>query len=328
MIELASGSKRSCPFKAIQADNIRFIEKKYVPPRVIIKEAKNMQREDVIKFMEHARERQETYGYRDAFRFAIYIKKQKEFPSLYKGDRPPTRSKQSTNSRSKKKKRIVRRNESQHLDVNDDENENTDVQNDDEDSRIDQSLMEVDQGTHTDRRQKEKENHGTPAGYLHSSMAYPKGKEKAVDPDEVSQDIRSHHINCPSDAFISDPAAGTESTAGAADTSSHEASSSKTRLPSPNRSDHMITPDCPSEALIPEPAAGTKPSTLGTADASGNEASNSKKTLPSRKTKFKKPFVLLITHGSPKKKSQLGRSDALAIEEAKKLLRTPRKRRR
>ncbi len=313
MIELASGSKRSVPFKAIQHDNDRYIEKKYLPPQVIIKEVKNMQRADVIKFMEHVRTRQITYGYQDAFRFSIYIKKQKEYPSLYSAYRPPTRSKANTNPRKKKTKRIVRRNESPPLNDEEVGNGNTGVQDD-------RTMMEIDPGPRA------VENHGTPAGQTPTPMANDKGKGKAVDPEEESRDMDS--IGCPSDAFISVPAAGVLSTFGTADATCNEVSTSKNTLPSRYTSNHMDPTDCPSEALNPEPAGGIQQSTVGLADASCKEVSNSNYKLPSQNTRSKKPTEPLKKQGSPKKKSGVGRSDALAMEEAKKLLRTPIKRRR
>src|SRR6266446_2752887 len=59
------------------------------------------------------------------------------------------------------------------------------------------------------------ENHGTPAGQTPTPMANDKGKGKGVDPEEESRDMDS--IGCPSDAFVSVPAAGVLSTFGTAD---------------------------------------------------------------------------------------------------------------
>jgi hypothetical protein len=295
MIELASGSKRSVPFKAIQRDNNRFIEKKYLPPDVTMKEVKNMQKDDVIKFMEHALKRQETYGYQDAFRFAIYIKKQKEHPSLYRGDRPPTRSTKSTNSKRKKKK--IQPTRSQDLNVIDNGDEN--------------GIMD----------------HGTPASRRPVRMAIPKGKGKEVNPGDVSDISKSHHsdlIDSRSDAFINEPHAGIHSTLGPADASCNEASSSKNRFPSGKLGDTAPN-DCPSDVFSSELAAGME-LTAGTADTPCNDVSSLMNNLPTQTRKSKKPFVLLNKQGSQKKKSQVGRSDALAIEEAKNLLRTSRKR--
>jgi hypothetical protein len=272
-IELASGSTRSVPFKAIQADNSRFIQSKYLPQHIIIKEVKNMQREHVIKFLEHARERQETYGYQDAFRFTIYIKKQKEYPSLYLGVRPPTRSKKTTNSKKKKTTKSIEQRNNIHPDIdeNDDENANLDLRNDEEDRRLDPLMLGVDTRTHADPRLEPVENHGTPAVGLATPTASPKGKTKATDVDPT---------DCPGNESMQDSAAGIESTSGAA-------------------------------------------------AASCTEASKPRYEKRSRNSKVNKPFVLLNKQsGSPKKKAQVGRSDALAIEEAKKLLATPSKRRR
>jgi len=310
MIELASGSKRSVPFKAIQHDNDRYIERKYLPPQVIIKEVKNMHRADVIKFMEHVRTRQINYGYQDAFRFAIYIKKQKEYPSLYSGDRPPTRSKATTNPRKKKTKRIVRRQVSPPLNVDEVGDGNTN--------------MEI------DLEQRAVENHGTPAGTTPTPMANDKGKGKAVEPEDVSDIIRSRDLDstgCPSDELISVPAAGVQSTFGTADATCNEASTSKNTSPSQDNSGHRVPTDCPSDASIREPAAEIQQSTVGPAGASCKEVSNFNTILPSQNTRSKKSTEPL-KQGSPKKKSRVGRSDALALEEAKKLLCTPRKRRR
>lgn len=213
-----------------------------------------MQREHVIKFLEHARERQETYGCQDAFRFAIFIKKQKEYPSLYIGDRPPLRSQ-------KGKKRKTKRTERH---------------------QIDPSLLEVDPRMHDNRGQEEVDDHGTPADHLTTTTATSGENGQASDGNRIG-DL--------------------------------------------DRYDQMEPSVCPDGGPITAAAAGIE-STSGTTAATCNEASKPSNEKPSRNSKFKKPIVLLNKHGTPKKKSQVGRSDALAIEEAKRLLGTPSKRRR
>ena len=42
-----------------------------------------MQKEEILRFLEHVCKRQQTLGIDEAFRFRIYIKKHKELPSKY-----------------------------------------------------------------------------------------------------------------------------------------------------------------------------------------------------------------------------------------------------
>jgi hypothetical protein len=104
---LASGSGRAVPFRAVQEDNRRFVDKKYIPADVIIKEAKNMQKDDLIHFLEHVLDRQQRFGADDAFRFRIFIKKQTEhlskYPASQPGERPINKSKRPSKPRAKKK---------------------------------------------------------------------------------------------------------------------------------------------------------------------------------------------------------------------------------
>ena len=107
------------PFKAIQQDTKRYIENKYLPANLVIKEPKNMQIDDIILFMEHVRERQIKFGPEDSFRFRIYIKKQQEHLSKYPS-----------------KVKSTRRNRKKINQIND--------QNDIRDSNIDPVIYEID----------------------------------------------------------------------------------------------------------------------------------------------------------------------------------------
>jgi len=83
------------PFKAIQANTSRFVDEQYIPSNLVIKEAKNMQKEDVIHLLEHIKARQTEHGPEEAFRFRIYVKKNSEHLSKYprKGLRQRSRNK-------------------------------------------------------------------------------------------------------------------------------------------------------------------------------------------------------------------------------------------
>lgn len=83
MIGLASESERAVPYRAIQEDPERFIDGQYMPQNIVFKEAKNMQKEDIHRFIDHIISRQKKFGVENAFRFRIYLKKNKEHFSEY-----------------------------------------------------------------------------------------------------------------------------------------------------------------------------------------------------------------------------------------------------
>jgi len=83
VIGLASESERAVPYRAIQEDPERFIDGQYIPQNIVFKEAKNMQKEDIHRFIDHIISRQKKFGVENAFRFRIYLKKNKEHFSEY-----------------------------------------------------------------------------------------------------------------------------------------------------------------------------------------------------------------------------------------------------
>lgn len=54
-----------------------------MPNNIVFKEVKNMQKEDIYRFLEHILGRQKKFGDEHTFRFRIYIKKKKEHLSEY-----------------------------------------------------------------------------------------------------------------------------------------------------------------------------------------------------------------------------------------------------
>lgn len=54
-----------------------------MPKNIVIKEAKNMQKEDIHRFLDHILTRQKKFGVENAFRFKIYLKKRKEYLAEY-----------------------------------------------------------------------------------------------------------------------------------------------------------------------------------------------------------------------------------------------------
>jgi len=84
------------PFKAIQADPDRFIEEQYRPREIVIKEVKNMQKDDISLFLTHILGRQNQFGVEKSFRFRKYIKKKMEYPSNYPELQPAGRSKKKS----------------------------------------------------------------------------------------------------------------------------------------------------------------------------------------------------------------------------------------
>ena len=138
-----------------------------------------MQREHVIKFLEHARKCQEL-GVQDAFCFVIYIKKQKQYPSIYCGDRPPTQLRNMTNPKKKKGKG----NQNQCPDV--DHNKN---------GAIDPTLLKFDAAMLAERKQKGLENDAAAAVQGDTQRNSLKGKGKAVCPHNKGDEDGSSSVN-------------------------------------------------------------------------------------------------------------------------------------
>lgn len=76
---LASGKlERKVPYDKLQKDTARFIASKYLPDNIIIKDPRNMLKEDVARLLRHIYERQINEGVHKAFRFKVFLGKEKK----------------------------------------------------------------------------------------------------------------------------------------------------------------------------------------------------------------------------------------------------------
>ena len=103
---LASGKLiHQVPFEQVERDTARFVASEYRPTNVIIKDPRNMPKNDIALLLRHVYERQNNVGCENAFRFKIYLGRDKQDvvakyprPSVYSG-RPATNSPQPSNIR-------------------------------------------------------------------------------------------------------------------------------------------------------------------------------------------------------------------------------------
>jgi hypothetical protein len=78
-VGLASGMpKRQAPFTRISQKQTDFLERKYFPRGLILKDPRSMRQEDIIKLFEHAANRQASHGVKDAFRFKAVLSSRKK----------------------------------------------------------------------------------------------------------------------------------------------------------------------------------------------------------------------------------------------------------
>lgn len=71
--ELASGHRKSrVPFTGVTTNPLEFIEEKYIPAGVVLKDPRNMTKAHIADFCDHIRERQDVYGMKQAFMFRQY----------------------------------------------------------------------------------------------------------------------------------------------------------------------------------------------------------------------------------------------------------------
>ena len=70
---LASGQrKRRVPFALLSEHQHEFIERKYHPRGLELKDPHNMMKDDLLGLCNHIRKRQEDHGVADTFRFVQY----------------------------------------------------------------------------------------------------------------------------------------------------------------------------------------------------------------------------------------------------------------
>src|SRR5882762_6576858 len=70
--------KRQAPFTRISRKQTDFLERKYFPRGLILKDPRSMRQEDIIKFFEHAANRQASHGVKDTFRFKAVLSSRKK----------------------------------------------------------------------------------------------------------------------------------------------------------------------------------------------------------------------------------------------------------
>ena len=72
---LASGNtKKHVPFGALGVHQRQFIESKYLPNGFTFEDPRNLKKGQILEFFKHVRERQESHGPSEAFRFLKYVK--------------------------------------------------------------------------------------------------------------------------------------------------------------------------------------------------------------------------------------------------------------
>jgi len=69
---------KKVPFKALMGDPESMLDIKYLPRPNILRDPRNMPKEDLIDLLEHIHIRQQTFGAGDAFRFSHYQTGNKE----------------------------------------------------------------------------------------------------------------------------------------------------------------------------------------------------------------------------------------------------------
>jgi hypothetical protein len=57
----------------LKGDARHLIDRKYMPRLDILQDPRNMQKEDIVDFLNHVHARQEAHGVAEAFRFSHYI---------------------------------------------------------------------------------------------------------------------------------------------------------------------------------------------------------------------------------------------------------------
>lgn len=85
-VELASGGhSEHVPFASIKSNRSRFIEDIYFPfeSNMCLTDPHNMKKQQILDFLDHAKERQVRYGAEAAFWFRVYQKKSTLYPALY-----------------------------------------------------------------------------------------------------------------------------------------------------------------------------------------------------------------------------------------------------
>jgi hypothetical protein len=81
------------PYRKLEEEWSNFAKPQYFPPGFIIKDPRNLKKEQILSFLHHVKNRQDLYGAEDAFRFSHYLTKNSRVSACYSEQlrsRPPT----------------------------------------------------------------------------------------------------------------------------------------------------------------------------------------------------------------------------------------------
>jgi hypothetical protein len=107
--ELASGhSKNHIPFSHLETNLNLYLESRYLPRRMVVKDPRNMIKADIQAFCDHVRERQDKHGVAEAFVFKGYHDGTQVVPSQYRRrfdkEKAAERARKQTRSRQSDKR--------------------------------------------------------------------------------------------------------------------------------------------------------------------------------------------------------------------------------
>lgn len=83
------------PFEQVEKDTSRFVSPVYRPQNLTIKDPRNMLKESILRLLRHIYTRQNEHGIENAFRFKIYLGKDRE-DIVAKYPPPRTQSQRAT----------------------------------------------------------------------------------------------------------------------------------------------------------------------------------------------------------------------------------------
>jgi hypothetical protein len=74
----ANVNKCQAPFTSIAEKQYDFIDRKYIPSRITLKDPRSMRQDHIIKFFEHIVQRQSSHGIEDTFKFKAVLTRRKK----------------------------------------------------------------------------------------------------------------------------------------------------------------------------------------------------------------------------------------------------------
>jgi hypothetical protein len=101
LIELASGKDYAVPYKNLEQNTSRFVDKQYIPANFKMKDPKKLTKGEILKLLKHILDRQESHGVVEAFRFQIYQNKKGTYCSEYPDYNGPAPTAKKKNSKKK-----------------------------------------------------------------------------------------------------------------------------------------------------------------------------------------------------------------------------------